>query len=121
MLLSCITCQEIFKDRSQLRYHVRQVHQSRVKVTFPDGKTVNIKGGSNGLFECVCHKSFPLPDSLRRHTKSCNDDRGTMEMGIASMSMEGNEGSVTEGDDGEDLPIGRLVNDLPFDCIGNSL
>lgn len=44
-----------------------------------------------------------------------------MEMGIASIPMEGNEGSVTEGDDGEDLPTERLVNDLPFDCIGNSL
>ena len=32
-----------------------------------------------------------------------------------------NDGNMTEGDEGEDMSTGRLVDDLPFDCIGKSI
>src|SRR5271170_5866580 len=69
-LLTCITCNDIFRSRSDLTFHVKRDHQLSVKVKFQNGDATELKKDEGGTFKCKCGKSFKLATSIRRHTKS---------------------------------------------------
>ena len=118
-LLSCHTCGEIFRSKSTHKDHVKRVHQKSVTATFPRDVIKTIDRGIDGKFECFCGKSFLLPRSFREHAKVCDDSTDDIMWNDGTdISMELNDEDMTER---ENLPTQRLVNDLPFDCIGNSL
>ena len=64
-LLTCITCNNIFRSRSDLTYHVKRDHQSLVKVKFENGSVTEIKKGEDDMFKCKCGKRFKLSITLR--------------------------------------------------------
>jgi len=70
-LLTCTTCNNIFRSRSELNYHVKRHHQSSVKVKFQNGYVTEVKRGDDDTFKCNCGKPFKLPGSVRRHARSC--------------------------------------------------
>jgi len=73
-LLKCITCNDIFRTRHDLEYHVKRDHQSSVKVKFQNGDVTEVKRAEDNTFKCKCGKSVKLPDSLRRHARTCRGE-----------------------------------------------
>jgi uncharacterized C2H2 Zn-finger protein len=73
-LLTCATCNDIFKSRSELNYHVKRDHQSSVKVKFQNGGATEVKRAEDNTFKCKCGKIFKLPGSLRRHARICRGE-----------------------------------------------
>ena len=71
------------------------------KSFFPTGKRVNIERGADGLFKCICDKSFLLPDSIRRRKQGCSgNDDNTARMNITGDAlMDVSEGHMTERDE----------------------
>jgi hypothetical protein len=70
-----------------------------------------VKRAEDNTFKCKCGKSFKLPDSLRRHTRTCRDEliepeqieRETLLFDDASESMDFND---------------EVINDIYADCYG---
>src|SRR5947207_841146 len=109
-LLKCIKCNDIFRTRHDLEYHVKHDHQSLVKVKFQNGGVTEVKRAEDNTFKCKCGKSFKLPDSLRRHAKRCNDEL---------MEPEENEGEdvlMDDTDASESMDMDDRV--IPADCFG---
>ncbi len=122
-LRSCHTCGEIFRGRSAYEDHIKRVHQKSVTAKFSGNTVKIISRGPDGKFKCFCGSVFLLPGSFRKHAKGCvgNEDR-TVSTGVIGDSLtEVSDGNMTEGDEGEDITAGRVVVDLPFDCIGESV
>src|SRR5271169_3053679 len=78
-LLMCITCNNVFRRRSDLMYHVKRDHQSLIKVKFENGSVTEIKKGEDGMFKCKCGKRFKLSITLRKHAKGCGDELTELE------------------------------------------
>src|SRR5436190_12075861 len=107
-LFTCTTCNNIFRSRSDLNYHVKRDHQSSVKVKFQNGGVTQVKRGEDNTFKCKCEKSFKLPDSLRRHAKRCNSELTEIEEDEGEkVLMDVDDCDVSESDD-------RVV---PADCF----
>jgi len=111
-LLTCITCNNIFRSRYDLNNHVKRDHQSSVKVKFQSGGVTEVKKGEDDTFKCKCGKSFKVPGSLQRHAKDCNgeamgshEDEEEMSEGILDASETAN---YNEG----------MIDDSPVDCFG---
>jgi uncharacterized C2H2 Zn-finger protein len=114
-LLTCVTCNDIFRSRYDLNNHVRRNHQLSVKVKFQNGGVTEVKRGDDNMFICKCGKKFKLPDSLRRHVKSCREEQGQSENAIEEdvQMREGNS------DTSETLNVNEEeVNDTLIDCFG---
>ena len=73
-LFICITCNNIFRNHSELNYHVKRDHQSSIKIKFQNGGVTEVKRAEDNTFKCKCGKIFKLPDSLRRHARICRDE-----------------------------------------------
>jgi len=110
-LLTCTTCNDIFRSRNDLNNHVRRNHQSSVKVKFQNGTVTEVQKGEDGRFNCKCGKSFKLPWSLQRHAKGCRGELA--EPGQA-------EGEVPLQDDAsESMDFDEeVVDEIPADCYG---
>ena len=113
-LFTCITCKNIFRNRSELNYHVKRNHQSNVKVIFQNGDVSEIERAEDGMFKCKCGKSFQYPDSLRRHAKNCNDRLAEIEEEREVESM-----NVDDSDASEPIDVDDRV--MPIDCIGTRI
>ena|SRR5271155_1439818 len=115
-LLSCITCQQLFRSRSALSNHVRRDHQPSVKVQFRNGNVAEIKRGNDNAFKCNCGKTFKLPNSLQIHTKECGDELVSHngDLNDVDMLREENDSDVSESCESND----DCVNDIPADCFG---
>lgn len=112
-ILTCITCNDIFRSRYDLNNHVRRDHQSSVKVKFGNGDIVEVKRAGDNTFKCRCKKSFKLPDSLRRHVKNCRSELAEQTEG-ESMSVYDSDFDASESVEfNEDR-----VDDTPIDCFG---
>jgi uncharacterized C2H2 Zn-finger protein len=81
-LLTCVTCNNIFRNRTELTYHVKRHHQSSVKIKFGNGHVTEVKKGEDGMFKCMCEKRFKAPTSLRQHAKNCNVELAEPELSI---------------------------------------
>jgi uncharacterized C2H2 Zn-finger protein len=111
-LFTCTTCKGIFRNRTDLKNHVRRDHQSAVKVKFQNGGMTEVKRAEDNMFKCKCGKTFKLPDSLRRHAKGCNAEL---------MESEEYEGkgvgmNVDDSDASQSMDIDDRV--VPADCFG---
>ena len=111
VLLTCITCDKIFRSRSDLTYHVKRDHQSLVKVKFENGSMTEVKKGEDDMFTCKCRKKFKLSVTLRKHAKGCRGESNEQEythMEDVDM-LEG----VSDMVDYDDMSI----SDTPVDCF----
>src|SRR5438045_9089754 len=72
--LMCATCNNIFRSRSELNYHVKRDHQSSVKVKFQNGGVTEVKRAEDDTFKCKCGKIFKLLGSLRRYARICRGE-----------------------------------------------
>jgi uncharacterized C2H2 Zn-finger protein len=111
-LLKCIKCNDIFRTRHDLEYHVKRDHQSSVKVKFQNGDVTEVKRAEDNTFKCKCGKSFKLPDSLRRHARTCRGeltDPEQIEREPELMDVDGSDAS-------ESLDLDDRV--VPVDCFG---
>lgn len=114
-LLTCITCKNIFRSRTELNYHVKRDHQSLVKVKFQNGSVTEVKRGTDDTFKCECGKSFKLPGSLRRHAKDCNGEA----MGLYEDEEEDVQMSGEISDASESVELNEEeIDDTPIDCFG---
>ena len=113
-LLKCIKCNDIFRTRHDLEYHVKRDHQSSVKVKFQNGDVTEVKRAEDNTFKCKCEKSFKLPDSLRRHAKRCNDELTEPE------EDEEEEGALMDVLEDSDASESMDVDDriILADCFG---
>ena len=113
-MLKCIKCNDIFRTRHDLEYHVKRDHQSSVKVKFQNGEMTEVKKRMDDTFKCTCEKSFKLPDSLQRHGKSCRDE-------LTEPEEDEEEGALMDvledSDMSESMDVdGRVI---PADCFGS--
>jgi hypothetical protein len=72
--MKCTKCNDIFKNRHDLKYHVKRIHQSSVKVKFQTGRVAEVKKEVDGMFKCTCGKGFKIPWSLQKHAKGCDGE-----------------------------------------------
>jgi uncharacterized C2H2 Zn-finger protein len=112
-LFTCTICKDIFRNRTDLKNHVRRDHQSVVKVKFQNGGVTEVKRAEDNMFKCNCGKSFKLPDSLRRHAKGCNG-----ELTVSEEDEE--EGALMDVLEDSDASESMDVDDriIPADCFG---
>jgi uncharacterized Zn-finger protein len=69
-----IIYKDIFRDRTDLKHHIRHNYQSVIKIKFQNGIVTEVKRAEDNMFKCKCGKDFKLPNSLRRHAKRCNNE-----------------------------------------------
>ena len=114
-LFSCTNCESTFRNRFLLNYHVKRYHQSSVKVKYYDGHVREVKKGVDGTFKCRCEKSFKAPTSLRKHAKTCREERDVSE----NIHME-NVNMMEEVSDASGMEESEetQVSDTPVDCFG---
>ena len=110
-LFTCITCNDIFRNRHDLNNHVRRDHQSAVKVKFQTGGVTEVKRAEDNTFKCKCGKRFKLPDSLRRHAKSCNNESTELE----EKEREAELMNVNDSDASESMNMNDRI--IPIDCV----
>jgi uncharacterized C2H2 Zn-finger protein len=112
-LFTCTICKDIFRNRTDLKNHVRRDHQSAVKVKFQNGAVTEVKRAKDNTFKCKCGKSFKLPDSLRRHAKGCNGE-------LTEPEEDEEEGALMDvledSDASESMNVDERV--VPADCFG---
>jgi uncharacterized C2H2 Zn-finger protein len=114
-LLTCVTCNNIFRSRTELTYHVKRHHQSSVKIKFGNGHVTEVKKGEDGMFKCMCEKRFKAPTSLRQHAKNCNVELAESEHAQSEdvemlETMSDASGSADHDD--------AYISDNPVDCVG---
>jgi len=115
VLLTCVTCNNIFRNRTELTYHVKHHHQSLVKIKFGNGHVTEVKKGEDGMFKCMCEKRFKALTSLRQHVKNCNVELAEPEHAQSEdvellEAMSDVSGSVDHYD--------MSISDNPVDCLG---
>jgi uncharacterized C2H2 Zn-finger protein len=111
-LFTCAVCKDIFRNRNDLKNHVKRDHQSSVKVKFQNGGVTEVKKREDGSFKCKCGKSFRVPGSLQRHAKRCNGELAELEQDEREAgSMEVDDSDASESMDVDD----RVVR---ADCFG---
>jgi uncharacterized C2H2 Zn-finger protein len=112
-LLTCTMCNNIFRNRSELNYHVKRDHQSSVKVKFQNGGVTEVKRAEDNTFKCKCGKIFKLPGSLHRHAKGCNGE-------LTEPEEDEEEGALMDvledSDASESMDMNERV--VPADCFG---
>jgi len=108
-ILTCTTCNDIFRSRYDLNMHVRRHHQLVVKVKFQNGGITKVRRGEDNAFECKCGKSFKLPDSLRGHATTCRTQ--SVELDQAEREVP----SMDDASESMDLDD-EVVDDTPADC-----
>jgi hypothetical protein len=112
-LRQCKVCDERFRECSELKNHVRRKHQRCVTARFKDGRIRRIEREGEREFECICGKTFMLPDSVRRHAKGCS---GAMARRAAEGEAIGETVSESDRNSMEE-EVNESLN-IPFDCIG---
>jgi uncharacterized C2H2 Zn-finger protein len=113
-LLTCTACNDIFRSRHDLNNHVRRDHQSSVKIKFHNGDAVEVEKGEDNTFKCKCGKKFKLPDSLRKHAKSCQGNVTRLE----EAEEEAMRLSEEDSDVPEELECDEADDETPIDCYG---
>jgi uncharacterized C2H2 Zn-finger protein len=114
-LLTCVTCDEIFRNRSDLTYHVKRDHQSLVNVKFENGTVTEVKKGEDGMFTCKCRKRFKLSVTLRKHAKSCRGESSEKEYtDMEDVDMLEGVSDASDVMDHDDA----LISDTSIDCFG---
>jgi len=113
-LLTCITCNDIFRSRHDLNNHVRRAHQSSVKVKFQSGGVTEVIKAEDNTFKCKCGKSFKIPHSLRRHAKDCNDEARSHENEEEDVQMSEGCSDASENANYNE----GTIDDSPVDCFG---
>ena len=110
-LITCTACNDIFRTRHELNFHVRRDHQSSVKVKFRNGDVAEIIRAQDGTFKCRCGKGFKHPNSIRRHAKRCTYELAELE------DDEENEMLMTMDDfkASESMNVDRII---PANCFG---
>lgn len=111
-LFTCAACNNTFRNRNDLTFHVKRDHQLSVKIRFQNGDVTEVKRGNDGTFKCKCDKKFRLPTSLRRHAKECKNELTESErdeMEIESMDID-------DPDTSESINIDDRI--IPTDCFG---
>lgn len=117
-LVQCNVCEAVFTKHSSRKNHVRNVHQVEVNVTFLDNSSEGIKRDPDGQFKCICGKRFSLPDSLRRHARTCT--RTEEEAEASENDEEEEETVVTEGGPAEaEVEPEEMVDDVSMDLSYN--
>lgn len=111
-LLKCIKCDDIFRNRHDLEYHVKRDHQSSVKVKFQNGTMTEVKRAEDNTFKCKCGKGFKLPNSLHRHAKGCNDELTEPEQN----EREAGSMEIDDSDASESMNVDDRI--VPADCFG---
>ena len=111
-LLICTTCNDTFRSRHELNYHVRHEHQSSVKIKYQNGDMTEVKRTEDNTFKCKCGKSFKHPNSIQRHAKICNEESGELEENEDEIVlMDIDDSHASESMSVED----RMI---PADCFG---
>jgi len=105
-------CHEIFRSRHDLNYHVRRDHQLSVKIKFQNGDTTEVIKGEDNTFKCRCGKKFKIPDSLRRHVKSCKDEEGKAYE--ENMQTDGGDSDASDSLESNE----EEADETPIDCFG---
>jgi hypothetical protein len=111
-LFTCTVCKNVFRNHHEMNNHVKSSHQSSVKVKYQNGVVIEVKRAEGNTFKCKCGKSVTLPDSLRRHAKTCNDE---------SVELEENEDEIVLMDvDDSNTSESMSAEDwvIPADCFG---
>jgi uncharacterized C2H2 Zn-finger protein len=111
-LLKCTKCSDIFRHRTELVNHVKRYHQSLIKIKFLNGDVAEIKRENDDTFKCKCGKSFKLPDSLRRHAKTCRDELAESEQIMREVSLMDDASESMDFSD-------EVVDDIPANCYGS--
>src|SRR5271169_6631765 len=104
--MQCNSCQQSFDNLSMRNNHVKTVHQKAGRVTYSNVTEKRIERGMNGTFTCIFNDEFSLGNSLQRHAKRCQAEENAF-----TDSNRREEGSKIDVE----------INELPFDCIGNSI
>src|SRR5208282_395186 len=111
-LFTCRTCNDIFRNRSELNYHVKRRHQTLIKVKFDNGHVMKVKKREDGTFKCKYGKNFKTPTSIRKHTNGCKNELTQREQNERETeSMDGNDSDASERMDVDSRVI-------PVDCFG---
>jgi len=114
VLLTCTTCNNIFRSHYDLNYHVKRHHQLSVKVKFDNGHVIEIEKGDDDMFECKCGKKFKAPTSLRKHAKNCRDGFAKLKRAEGEVELA----DVNNSDASESMDIDSgAINDTPIDCF----
>jgi len=111
-LFTCTICKDIFRNRPDLKNHVRRDHQSAVKVKFQNGGVTEVKRAEDNTFKCKCGKSFKLPDSLRRHAKECNNESTESHEEEVEVELM----DISDSDASESMDVDDRI--IPVDCFG---
>src|SRR5271169_3712195 len=111
-LLKCTKCSDIFRNRHDLNNHVKNDHQSSVKVKFQNGGVTKVKRAEDNMFKCKCGKSFKLANSLRRHAKKCNDELSESEENEEERILM----NMDDSDASESMNIDNRI--VSADCFG---
>src|SRR5436190_16326854 len=111
VLLTCVTCDKIFRSCSDLTYHVKRDHQSLVKVKFENGSMTEVKKGEDNMFTCKCRKKFKLSVTLRKHAKGCRGESNEQEhTHMEDVDMSEGVSDMVDYDDAS-------ISDTPVDCF----
>ena len=114
-LFTCVTCDKIFRSRSNLTYHVKRDHQSLVNVKFENGTMTEVKKGEDGMFTCKCRKRFKLSVTLRKHANNCRGESSEQEYThMEDVDMLEEVSGVLNMEDHDDGSISYT----PVDCFG---
>jgi hypothetical protein len=113
-LLKCIKCNDIFRNRQDLEYHVKRDHQSSVKIKFQNGSVTEVKRAEDNTFKCKCGKDFKLPNSLHRHAKECKDELTEPEEDEEEVILMD---VLEDSDASESMNMDDRV--VPVDCFGS--
>ena len=57
---TCTICNIIFRNRTDLNFHVKHIHQSLIKIKFQNGDVVEVKRAEDNTFKCK-KKTFSIP------------------------------------------------------------
>ena len=118
MLLTCTTCNDIFRSRYDLNNHIKREHQPLVKVKFENGDVTEVKRGVDGTFKCECGKGFKLRWSFQRHAKGCEGKAMELEKdGEEDMHMDEGDSNASEYLEFN----GQEIDHTPIDCYGSPI
>jgi hypothetical protein len=74
MLFIYIIYNNIFRNYSELNYHVKCDHQSLIKIKFQNDDVIEVKRAKDNIFKYKYGKIFKFPNSLYKHVKRYNNE-----------------------------------------------